>query len=571
MLFGRKRDKELIEVIGEDPVITSLKAQLQEKSDQLENALSDVNRLNQFIMKMDFVKEMIVNLNLQLVSMEMVAASSEEISASIIEIAEHVADNTRSAQHSVEVTERGTTTLRSAVASIAEAFEQTKKAKEKVEDVTAHAAKINEMVGIIEAVAGQTNLLALNASIEAARAGEAGRGFAVVADEIKKLAESTRESAKLIQSTVTSLNGSVESSVASIEQSTNQFKLGLDNVQTATQLVADSENELRSIMSGMEVVRDQIEAQTAASEEVASSVAQINDSIKELHRQTTRTGKAFSDIAAEVNGLRLGMIKLHPDLSASHMIEIAITDHLNWRWNIYNMIMGYQTISKGQLGSHKDCRLGNWIEKYAKNIPDYQTALGKLSGPHEKLHREAAEAVRQYESGNVQGAEMHLSVIDQLSKLIVNELSNMLAIALKDEKSTRQTSYFKWTSDLTVYHPEIDAQHQKLLSIGDKLEAFSRKKDKTRQEFMAIIKELKDYTVYHFDQEEAMLIKAHYPDLERHQRIHKGFIQEVTQKDYEHFDFNDANALNGLLLFLSQWVVKHIKNEDFKYSNYLRN
>lgn len=566
-MFFKKKAAE-IEVASEPHELADLRQQLALKNEHLEYALSEINRLNQFITKMDFVKAMIMNLNHQMEAIEMVAASSQEISASIIDIAEFVADNARTAEKSVGISENSTHALREAVAAIAHAFEQTSDAKARVADVTTQTAKINEMVGIIEAVAGQTNLLALNASIEAARAGDAGRGFAVVADEIKKLADSTKESVWHIQEVVASLKGSVSSSVDAIDQASISFGTGLESIQKATNLVDVSEGEMRALLGRMEDARDRIESQTAASEEVASSVSQINESIKELHQQTNRTGKAFSDIASEVGGIRQAIMDRYPDFGTHHMIEIAITDHLNWRWNIYNMIMGYKKITLEMVGTHHTCRLGKWIDCCASQMPEFKSMVKRIEAPHAALHKSAAEAVKAYGNGDIARAEAELERIDGYSKDIVGVLSDMLALTLTKDQKT-QSSYFRWTNDLSVHHNGIDTQHKALLKIGEKLEQFSRSDNKTREGFLAIVEELKAYTVFHFEHEESLLKAAKYPALELHQKIHQGFVKQVTSVDYNHFNYQDPKALNELILFLSQWVVRHIKSEDFKYASAL--
>jgi methyl-accepting chemotaxis protein len=61
-------------------------------------------------------------------------------------------------------------------------------ADQSTQRLNAAAQSMNNIVDVIQEIAGQINLLALNATIESARAGEAGKGFAVVANEVKSLA-----------------------------------------------------------------------------------------------------------------------------------------------------------------------------------------------------------------------------------------------------------------------------------------------------------------------------------------------------------------------------------------------
>jgi len=80
------------------------------------------------------------------------------------------------------------------------------------------AARIDEVVGLIHAIAGQTNLLALNATIEAARAGAAGRGFAVVASEVKSLAGQTAKATDEISGHVDAIQSAAKDAGLAIGQ-----------------------------------------------------------------------------------------------------------------------------------------------------------------------------------------------------------------------------------------------------------------------------------------------------------------------------------------------------------------
>jgi methyl-accepting chemotaxis protein len=63
------------------------------------------------------------------------------------------------------------------------AVDQARRTNDQVGELSKAAARIGDVVEIINTIAGQTNLLALNATIEVARAGEAGCGFRDVADD----------------------------------------------------------------------------------------------------------------------------------------------------------------------------------------------------------------------------------------------------------------------------------------------------------------------------------------------------------------------------------------------------
>ncbi|RPJ03802.1 MAG: hypothetical protein EHM28_14610, partial [Spirochaetaceae bacterium] len=106
----------------------------------------------------------------------------------------------------------------------------------KIQDIHKNMEKIQEVISIINGIAGQINLLSLNAAIEAAHAGDSGKGFAIVADEIRKLAESTNSNSKQIGSYVSQITNMIQETSEVSNKSLAANKTTVDEVVRFAQL-----------------------------------------------------------------------------------------------------------------------------------------------------------------------------------------------------------------------------------------------------------------------------------------------------------------------------------------------
>jgi methyl-accepting chemotaxis protein len=137
-----------------------------------------------------------------------------------------------------------------------------------IDSLSETARQIDNVVQLINDIAGQTNLLALNATIEAARAGEAGKGFAVVANEVKSLANQTAKATQDITSQVQSVQHAVSNSVQSI----TRIREVVQEMSSIAKVVAASVHEQERATGDISRSIEQVDEQATL---VATSVASV--------------------------------------------------------------------------------------------------------------------------------------------------------------------------------------------------------------------------------------------------------------------------------------------------------
>ncbi len=154
------------------------------------------------------------------------------------------------------------------------------------------AQKIDDVVKLIQSVAGQTNLLALNATIEAARAGAAGKGFAVVASEVKALAVQTAKATDDIGSQIAAVQASTHSAVRAIGNISGRMQ----EIQQFTSAIASA-----------------VEQQHASTSEISNNVALAASSTKSMVGVLQRVSGAIADMRSSADTV----------LAASQAVETA--------------------------------------------------------------------------------------------------------------------------------------------------------------------------------------------------------------------------------------------------------
>ncbi len=120
---------------------------------------------------------------------------------------------------------------------------------------------------------------------------------------------------------------------------------------------------------------------------------------------------------------------------------------------------------------------------------------------------------------------------------------------------------FKWDDKYKIGIDEIDAQHEKLFSIARQLQD-----DLNQDQLQMALMDLYQYVREHFKSEETMMLECSYPDYKAHRQLHDDLLDNLNNHVAE--IVGDPQKLPSFRLFLADWVLTHVKNEDQLLADY---
>lgn len=226
-----------------------------------------------------------------------ISASAQQLASGASESSSSLEETSASLEEMSSITRQNADSAREANGIARQARESAEKGGNAMERMAAaiHQIKVSsddtaKIVKTIDEIAFQTNLLALNAAVEAARAGDAGKGFAVVAEEVRNLARRSAEAAK--------------STTALIEQSQQ-------NSANGVQVASEVDAQLKEIVIHSKKVTELIANVSAASEEQAKGVDQVNQALSQLNATTQSNAATAEESSAASETLEAQSTELH--------------------------------------------------------------------------------------------------------------------------------------------------------------------------------------------------------------------------------------------------------------------
>ena len=154
--------------------------------------------------------------------------------------------------------------------------------------------------------------------------------------------------------------------------------------------------------------------------------------------------------------------------------------------------------------------------------------------------------------------------------LEMDRMLNALTAQARAKKRyvTEAAMLLEWNENLSVGVPSIDEQHKVLIGLLNEL-FDATQAGRGPAVLGKVLKELADYTVYHFQYEESLFAQTGYCAAPNHIREHDNLVRLVQVLRAKYEDGVRELVSEDLSKFLRGWLNTHIMGSDMKFGPHL--
>ena len=126
----------------------------------------------------------------------------------------------------------------------------------------------------------------------------------------------------------------------------------------------------------------------------------------------------------------------------------------------------------------------------------------------------------------------------------------------------------EWGPKLETGIGKVDEQHKNLVGLLNSLHESYLQGD-GNELCPETLQKLLEYTGYHFQTEEELMVEFNYPGADQHKKMHADLVEQVTDLK-RRFEEKENGIEMALLVFLKDWLKGHILGEDGKFGEFYR-
>ncbi|MCA1897938.1 bacteriohemerythrin [Shewanella putrefaciens] len=367
---------------------------------------------------------------------------------------------------------------------------------------------------------------------------------------VSQNAASTAKAADMAQNSAKQSDHIMGNIVHKINGMTKQLH---DTKNVIENLAADT-NNISSIIETISQVAEQTNLlalnaaiESARAGEHGRGFAIVADEVRNLAK---RTSEATVEIQQQIAGLQKGA---HKGLEVMlHNVSLADETALmvNQAHHALNDIaVQVNTITDM---SHQIATASEEQYKVAEEINNNICAVAKLAlNNAHRTNNTNLSSLKVYNMSQEIGSLLHRFHVDK---------------ALFNSNQALSKLFVTWGPELDIGMPEINRQHQRLVSLINELHR-TLSEDYGLEAIKRIVQGLVDYTANHFSYEEELFERFGYPQSESHKEKHGQLVGQVL--DFQKRVGKGEDVADELMSFLRSWLVNHIQKSDKEYTTFL--